>query len=207
MDCPVEQAARFEREWSTWRWRVATEVAFNNFALRLAFGRGVGAAQPGSFAEFIRGRVERVLTQFPLKTNGYAWQAFLGRNAHGEEGLPFFARKYEYPNSRAGLERLTVECHCVEAWLATQPERSLDLFALSNVLELTGPERAAGLLGEVERTAAPGAVVCLRAILPGGLRAMPARVGRLVWDEDATLGAELRDRGVVCNFFRIYRAE
>ncbi len=205
MDCPAAQAERFKTGWDSWRWRAATAVAFIGLALRVGFDREVAAALPDSFAELIRDRVRRVLTQFPLKTNGYAWQTFLGRNAPGDDGLPFFARAAEFERLKAGLDCLRLECGDIEAWLARQPARSLDFFALSNVLELTGPGRAEGLLREVERTAASGAVVCLRAILPGGLRAMPDRIGRLTWDEEATGRAEAGDRGVICNFFRIYR--
>ncbi len=200
-----EQRERFAKEWDTWRWRASTAVAFNSLALRLGWGREVGAALPGSFAELIRKRVERVLTESPCVENGYAWQTFLGRLPPGEVGFPFFARAAEYSRLRVGLRRLRVECRDVESCLAGLAAESVDFFGLSNVLELSGVRRGEALLNKVERTAAEGAVVCLRGILPGGLRALPERLGRLRWDEVASREAERRDRGVVCNFFRIYR--
>ncbi len=207
MDSVPNQARRFDAEWDTWRWRLATEVAFNPLALRAGYGGEVARALPGSLAQLVRSRVRRTLTGFPANSNGYAWQSLAGRPGAGEAGLPYFAREAEYARLRARLGKLDFACADVAAWLRGQPAESIDFFGLSNVLELTGAERTRGLLREVERTARSGAVVCLRSILPVSATDPGWLVGRLRWDERASQEAERRDEGLVCNFFRILRAD
>jgi S-adenosylmethionine:diacylglycerol 3-amino-3-carboxypropyl transferase len=109
--------------------------------------------------------------------------------------------------SRIAADTRKVHLHegDLRTWLAGQAGAGFDFLALSNVLELAAPRAAISMLEAVSRAAAPGALVCLRAILPP--ENLPARIGRLVRDEDLAETCGRMDRSLVCNQFAVYRVE
>ena len=194
------QAARFDREWDTARWRLATGVAFNRLTLALAFGAQAARNLPQSFAADVRSKVRRGLTTHPAMENGHAWQDFLGRYPRGDAALPCFARQSHHSSARAAVSRIRTRSSDVLAWLRDCPSHGVDFFALSNILELAPPAAHVALLAEVDRTAAPGATVCLRSILP--FERLPRMLG-LRHDADLSVECERRERALICNRFHI----
>jgi S-adenosylmethionine:diacylglycerol 3-amino-3-carboxypropyl transferase len=161
---------------------------------------------PASFAASVRERVRDRLVRFPCRENGCAWQAFLGKYPAGiDAALPCYAQKGMFPRIAACARKVHLHEGDLRAWLAAQAGAGFDFLALSNVLELASPHAALSMLEVAARAAAPGALVCLRAILPP--ENLPERIGRLVRDESLADACARMDRSLVCNRFTIYRAE
>jgi len=206
LDSPDTQRQRFDKEWDTRLWRLATEVAFNRAFLQIRFGKDAAARVPASFAALVRERVRGRLVHFPCRENGYAWQAFLGKYPAGiEAALPCYARKEMFPRIAACARKVHLHEGDLRTWLDGQAGAGFDFLALSNVLELAAPHAVLAMLDAVSRATAPGALVCLRAILPP--ENLPMRIGRLVWDGNLSETCARMDRSLVCNQFAIYRAE
>jgi S-adenosylmethionine-diacylglycerol 3-amino-3-carboxypropyl transferase len=206
LDSSDEQRLRFDEVWDTRLWRLATGLVFNRVALRIRFGKAAAARVPASFAALVRERVRDRLVRFPCRENGCAWQAFLGKYPAGiEAALPCYAQKEMFPRIAACARKVHLHEGDLQAWLAGQAGARFDFLALSNVLELATPRAALSMLEATSRATAPGALVCLRAILPP--ENLPARIGRLVRDENLAEACARRDRSLVCNRFTIYRAE
>jgi S-adenosylmethionine-diacylglycerol 3-amino-3-carboxypropyl transferase len=199
------QRARFDVAWDTWRWRAATALAFNRGSLLMGFGVSAARQLPGSFAACIRAKVRAGLTRFPCHTNGYAWQSLLGEYPpNADAALPVYMQPEGFSECGRHLHKLRITAMDVRAWLDEQRAASIDFFALSNILELSLPKDSGVLMRSIERAAAPGALVCLRGILPNAN--FPARAGGLRLDESLSVQSAERDRSIVCNVFHIYRA-
>jgi S-adenosylmethionine-diacylglycerol 3-amino-3-carboxypropyl transferase len=206
LDFPGEQRSRFDEEWDTRLWKLATGLAFNRAALRIRFGKAAAARVPASFATLVRERVRDRLVRFSCRGNGCVWQAFLGEYPAGiEAALPCYARKDMFPRVAACARKVHLHEGDLRAWLAGQAGAGFDFLALSNVLELAAPRAAISMLEAASRAAASGALVCLRAILPP--ENLPERIGRLVRDDILAETCARMDRSLVCNRFTIYRAE
>ncbi len=206
---PARQAERFDREWNTPIWQLATAIAFNPLVLQIGWGKAVRKNLPGSFANILRERIRRSLTRTPCATNGYLWQAFLGEMPDGiDKALPVYTHSSVASRlSKLDADRMETRCCDVVQWLTAQPAAQLDFFAMSNILELTGAKRVADLIREVERCAATGSIVCFRGILPLTNPPFPEQYGRLAFDPELTRKVEEIDQSVICNFFRIYRCQ
>jgi len=206
LDSPGEQRLRFDEVWDTRLWRLATGLAFNRAALRIRFGKAAAARVSGSFAASMRERARDRLVRFPCRENGYAWQAFFGKYPAGiDAALPRYVQKEMFPRIAACARKVHLHEGDLQAWLAGRAGAGFDFLALSNVLELSAPRAAHSMLEAASRVAAPGALVCLRAILPP--ENLPERIGRLVRDENLAETCARMDRSLVCNRFTIYRAE
>jgi S-adenosylmethionine-diacylglycerol 3-amino-3-carboxypropyl transferase len=199
------QRQRYRREWDTWRWRLAFRVGLSRPALRRVYGRAFLERMPADLASLMKEQVDAAFLGSPLAENGFLWQTFLGRYPEREQGLPLYLRREHHEAVRAGAARVTFACSDAAAWLSAQPPAAIGFFALSNILE-TAPRADAIRLGEaVLHAAKPGAIVCLRSILPPGEENLHQLCPGLA--PDAALAAKVAqlDRSPFCRFVQIFR--
>jgi S-adenosylmethionine-diacylglycerol 3-amino-3-carboxypropyl transferase len=200
------QAKSFDSEWHSVRWHLATETVFNRLALSLAFGRQATHRMTRSFAADVRGKIRDRLTTLPCLQNGHAWQDFLGCYPRGvDAALPSYARSAGFSLATQNSSKIRLHVGDAQTWLARQDAGSIDFFALSNILELSPPETHAHLLEEVERTGSPGAILCLRSILP--FENQPGRMGRFCHHDQLSQECHKRERALICNRFQVFVAD
>ena len=193
-----EQAALFDREWNTRRWRASYALLLNRFVLRRAYEPAFFShlEQP-SFAAHFRSRAEYTLTRLRVRDNYFLHHMLTGAYPVDQEnGVPPYLSATGARAVARSVDALFLVDGSVTEYLRSVPDSSVSGFALSNICEWLSPAAVDELFGEIVRTARPGARLCFRNFV--GWTEVPARWKRSVV-EDRALGDRLiaRDRAVV----------
>lgn len=201
------QRRYYRRYWDNWRWKIAFRWALSRPVLRLLYGKPFLDQIPAGFPRLMKEGVDAAFLSSPIGENGYLWQTFLGRYPPGETGLPIYMQREHHAQVRAGLASMSLATGDAAVWLKKQPPASIGFFALSNILEVTTPENAAGLMEAIHRAAKPGAIVCMRSIFPPA--AYTFRCCREHCTADTALSEELArsDRSLFCKFIQVLRVK
>lgn len=153
-----ERQAFFDAEWNTARWRGMFKAMFNRTTMNKtydpAFFAHVGKI---SFADHFQQIVERTITELPVRDNYFLH--YLAREMYPvdeSEGVPLYLAK-DYRDGSLEL----VDGSFAD-YLRTRPDSSMSGFSLSNICEWLDAGQIDELFGEIVRTAAPGARLCLR---------------------------------------------
>ncbi|MEO7443111.1 MAG: DUF3419 family protein [Acidimicrobiales bacterium] len=186
----AEQRALYEREWNTRRWRLLFKVLLNRAVFRRTYDPGFFAhVDNPSFAEHFRRLIEHVLTEVPVADNYFVHHMLTGSYPHGEaNGLPPYLQPAGSSIVGRELHRLTLVDGSYVRYLRSCPVASIDAFALSNICEWLDAAQIDELLGEVARTAAPGARLVFRNFV--GWTEVPERWRDIVV-EDRAFGDKL----------------
>ena len=176
-------------------------LALSPMILRAFYGDALRAGLPLDLGARVRGNIERTLLDLPVASNPYIVSLLRGRLARQRDDWPVALRPDSFAPIGSRLDHLILTCADATEWLDAQPERSIDFFGLSNVVEAIETESAAPLLRAVARAAAPGALVCVRTIT--GVSAMPTT--GLVLDERTEQLKQL-DRSPFCRLSECLRA-
>ena len=108
---------------------------------------------------------------------------------------------------KQNLERVLFSVDDAVSFLSEQKEKSFDLFALSNILELVKSDYGVKLSEQVARTARPGALICLRSIFPKDEPVLRDLNGSLQYKAELSAQMEAKDRSCFCNFIQVYEKQ
>lgn len=154
------QRAFYEREWNGRRWRALCAVAFSRFVLDRAFDPAHFVhAREGGPAERFRAAAERLLRDVPAAPNFYLHYLFT-RTYPSDRCCPAWLRRGAPGRLRGLVDRLRPATVSLDAALAAAPDRSFDVFNLSNTFDWYSEDEHARALAEIVRTARPGARLC-----------------------------------------------
>lgn len=195
----------YQEKWCNWQWNAATAVAFNRAFLSLSQFRGAVNLVPSDFSTVMRNRFARAFAHFPNATNPYLWQTFFNQYPGSEDGYPLYLQSARSARLVKNLPNLKLKCADALVWLKEQTRNSLDLLALSNILELLPPQYAVALMPEIIRCARPGAFVCVRSIFPSSNKTFQDPSGALTFEPALSEAAEQMDRSQFCNFIQVYK--
>lgn len=210
---PEEQAALFER--------VLAPVFEKPLVRALArmptslYGLGIPPEQytaltaenPGDPAAVLRERVRRLVCDFPLADNYFAWQA-LGRG-YGPAGtaLPPYLEASSYAALRRLVDRVDVRHQTLTDALVEEPATSLDGYILLDAQDWMTPAQLAALWHEIDRTGtAKARVICRTAGAASPVeRHLPEAV-RQRWRrlDEASAALFAKDRSAVYGGFHVY---
>lgn len=181
------------------------------------FGLGIPPAQHdklaadggGDVIPVLRERVRKLMCDFPVSDNYFAWQA-LRRRYGGMSGgaVPPYLDPSQFETLRAMAHRVSVWNRPVTDYLAERAAGSLDCAVLLDAQDWMTDAQLAALWSELTRTAAPGARVLFRTggipdILPGRV---PAEIlSRWAYDADASRIASAADRSAIYGAVHLYR--
>lgn len=160
----AQQRQLYRDEWNSRRWRLLFSVLLNRRVFRKTYHPAFfeHVANP-SFARHFRTLAEHALTEVPVATNYFVHYMLTGSYPIGVAGgLSPYLESEGAAVVASALDRLTLVDGGYTSYLRTQPDASVDGFALSNILEWFTPEQIDELFGEVVRTAAPGARLVFR---------------------------------------------
>lgn len=186
---PQRQAELVRRDWSGTRWTWAFRLALHPWLLRAVYGRRLCADLPRHFPALMQNRMEQFLGAFPPCENPYLWQTLAGQDGP-TRGAPYLREWGEVSFHHAS----------VTDYLAERPQ-AFDFLALSNILEVATPHEIEAVARAVIEAARPGALICLRFIVP---RAPVFSRLELLQEQSQRCGQ--LDRAFFCNHFQIYRA-
>lgn len=208
LNAPDLEAQRhaYASQWDSWRWRGFLRIALSRFLLNRIYGGRFVEPLPDDFGAYVRQKLDSALVRTPAKENGHLWQALLGRYPDRTAGLPPFLQPDNYPRVVAGLPALRLTTAEAASYLLQQPAGSVGFFALSNILEVSTEDDVQRLVHAVTHAAQPGALVCLRWILPPPAHHL-AVLGS-AWSEDTVLTQQITelDSSLFCRDIRVYRA-
>ena len=160
----VEQRDLYTREWDSRRWRLLFAVLLNRVVFRHTYDPAFFQhVENPSFARHFRGLIEHVLVNVPVADNYFVHHMLTGAYPrHEPEGVPPYLQAGAWPWAGRLHDRLALVDGSYGDYLRTCPDASIHAFALSNICEWLDAAQIDDLLGEVSRTAAPGARLVLR---------------------------------------------
>lgn len=188
-DLAVQRQLHAER-WNGPAWRALCAVAFSRFVLDRAFDPAHFAfAREGAPGPRFRAAAERLLCDVPAAPNFYLHYLFT-RTYPSERCCPAWLSAGAPARLRPRLDGLRLVDGTLDEVLAASPDRSFDVFHLSNLFDWVSQASFERTLGEVVRTARPGArLVLLTNLVNTPRRPSPATFPMI--EVDTALGARL----------------
>ncbi|WP_138469482.1 DUF3419 family protein [Poseidonocella sp. HB161398] len=173
------------------------------------FGLGIPPAQfdklaadgGGDIVPVLRERTRKLMCDFPISENYFAWAAFnRGYRADGTGPVPPYLVAENWQAVRSGAARVEVLNRNLTDMLAGKPARSQDAYVLLDAQDWMTDAQLNALWREITRTARPGARVVFRTggapdILPG--RVAPGTLGRWVSIPEEGRRLWQRDRSAI----------
>lgn len=179
------------------------------------YGLGIPPAQYRELAgdrhvaDVLRERLARLATDFPLKDNYFAWQAF--KRAYPEDretGLPLYLQRRHFQTLRERADRVRLVRRSITDVLNDQPRRSVDAVVLLDAQDWMTPAQLNALWQALTRACRLDARVIFRtagvpSILPGQVE--PHLLHRWDYDFECSKHLHAKDRSAIYGGFHLYR--
>ncbi|MEL6818429.1 MAG: DUF3419 family protein [Pseudomonadota bacterium] len=194
--------------------RLVRFLASNRASL---FGLGIPPQQYEALASAADGdmhavlveRTRRLMCDFPISQNYYAWAAFnRGYDKSGNGPLPPYLQRENFATVRANAKRLTIQNRTVTDLLANAPAQSKDCYVLLDAQDWMTDKQLNELWAQITRTAKSGARVIYRTagldcILPG--RVQDSIMSQWEYDVETSKRGQENDRSAIYGGFHLYR--
>jgi S-adenosylmethionine-diacylglycerol 3-amino-3-carboxypropyl transferase len=166
------------------------------------------AGEAPRMAVVVRERLRKLLCDFEIGDNYFAWQALTrGYKPEADGPLPPYLQRRHFETIRARAERVDVQQISMTLFLAQQPAGSLDRYVLLDAQDWMTPTQLGALWREITRTARPGSRVLFRTA--GAPSILPAKLGASLlrhWTYEEQRSQDLfkRDRSAIYGGFHLY---
>ena len=161
-----------------------------------------------SIVDVYRSRLRRLVCEFPLSDNYFAWQAFARRyDTKHRKALPAYLRSENFSQLRYHLGRVETRVSSLSDALRAQPDNSFDSFVLLDAVDWMTPLALTELWQEIARVGEPGARIVFRTAGPESVvePALPAPVRcRFTYEQERSEQLHLQDRSAVYGMFHLY---
>lgn len=153
-------------------------------------------------------RAERMVCDFDLKENYFAWQFFdRGYAPDGGGPLPIYLQREHFAEIRSRINRLQVRQISFVDQLRSLPDQYLDRYVLLDSQDWMNDQSLTELWTELTRTARPSSRVIFRtagtdSVLPG--RIPSHLLEHWYYEKDASLELLARDRSAIYGGFHLY---
>ncbi|MEO1314597.1 MAG: DUF3419 family protein [Pseudomonadota bacterium] len=180
------------------------------------FGLGIPPAQydklaadgDGDIRAVLRERTRKLMCDFPLHENYFAWQAFARRYAPGDNpSVPPYLEPARFNALRAAARRFQIHNRSLTDYLANQPTSSKQGYVLLDAQDWMTDAQLNALWTQITRTASTGARVIFRtggtpSILPGRLD--QGLLEQWHYDAEASAKGSAADRSAIYGGFHLY---
>jgi S-adenosylmethionine-diacylglycerol 3-amino-3-carboxypropyl transferase len=181
------------------------------------FGLGIPPAQfdklaadgGGDVIPVLRERVRKLICDFPVNDNYFAWQAFNRAYAKGDNrSVPPYLAKDAFDTVRRHASQVRMLNRSLTDQLADEPTGSKHGYVLLDAQDWMTDVQLNALWHQITRTAAKGATVVFRTgghddILPGRVEA--ATLDRWTYDTAQSDAGFAADRSAIYGGFHVYR--
>jgi S-adenosylmethionine-diacylglycerol 3-amino-3-carboxypropyl transferase len=161
-----------------------------------------------SVVDLYRDRMKRLVCDFPIEDNYFAWQAF-GRRYDTEHrrAIPPYLREDAFRRLRYHADVVTTHLESYHAFLSRQPDNSFDSFVLLDAMDWMDAPTIARLWREIARVGVPGARIIFRtagrdSVVEPALRDPLRR--RFTYEAERSQELHAEDRSAVYGGFHIY---
>lgn len=210
----AEQTAFFDREIAPLF--EAGTVRFLARRRASLFGLGIPPAQfdklaadgGGDIIPVLRERTRKLMCDFPLSENYFAWAAFnRGYRSDGTGPVPPYLAPENFDAVAAAAPRVSVHNRSLTDLLADTPACSKTAYVMLDAQDWMTDAQLSALWAQITRTAAPGARAIFRTggtddILPG--RVPAAILGQWRYDAEASVKGNAADRSAIYGGFHVY---
>jgi len=180
------------------------------------FGLGIPPAQydklaadgNGDVLPILRERVRKLICDFPIGENYFAWQAFArGYDPSPEGSLPPYLQCANFETLREHAGRGRIVNQSMTDMLSAEPDATKQGYVLLDAQDWMNDTQLNALWNQITRTASPGARAIFRTggvsdILPG--RVSPDTLNRWTYDSDASARGTEQDRSAIYGAFHLY---
>ncbi|MEM1376416.1 MAG: DUF3419 family protein [Pseudomonadota bacterium] len=169
----------------------------------------LASAADGDMHAVLVERTRRLMCDFPISKNYYAWAAFnRGYDKSGNGPLPPYLQRQNFQLIRENAPRLMIQNRTVTDLLASAPAASKDCYVLLDAQDWMADQQLNDLWAQVTRTAKQGARVIyrtagLKCILPG--RVDDAILSQWTYDTEVSRKGQANDRSAIYGGFHLYR--
>ena len=153
-------------------------------------------------------RIRRLLCDFPLEENYFAWQAF-GRcyDTKDRRAIPDYLKEDYYPLLKSNLHRIRTHRTALTGFLRTQPDNSMNRFVFLDAQDWMTAEQINELWTEVARVGRPGSRIVFRTgasepVIERTLK--PELRARFVYERELSLDLFRRDRSAIYGGVHVY---
>ncbi|OSP54319.1 DUF3419 family protein [Pseudoruegeria sp. SK021] len=181
------------------------------------FGLGIPPAQfdklaldgGGDIVPVLRERTRKLICDFPISENYFAWAAFnRGYRADGNGPVPPYLEAANFDMVRANAPRASIVNRPLTAVLADLPPASKQAYVLLDAQDWMNDRQLTDLWTEITRTATPGARVLFRTggaadILPG--RVPAPLLDRWTYQPDRSHALWQQDRSAIYGGLHLYQ--
>jgi S-adenosylmethionine-diacylglycerol 3-amino-3-carboxypropyl transferase len=181
------------------------------------FGLGIPPAQydklaadgGGDVIPVLRERVRKLICDFPIQQNYFAWQAFgRGYSRAEQRSVPPYLERDNFGAVRGSAPGVRVLNRSLTDQLAQEPSGSKHGYVLLDAQDWMSDAQLTALWRQISRTAAPDATVVFRT--GGAANILPGRVDPTIlthWHYDAAEAAAgfMNDRSSIYGGFHVYR--
>lgn len=161
--------------------------------------------------EVLRERLERLVCDFDISDNYFAWQAFARQYERSDNAsLPPYLHRDNFAVLQSNAARAEVHHLGFTEFLRQQPPASCDRYVLLDAQDWMTDVQLNDLWSEITRTARPGARVIFRtaaepSLLPG--RVVADVLARWVYHKEESFRWTYRDRSSIYGGFHLYTFE
>lgn len=190
------------------RWLAERPTALFSLGIPPRQFRSLTEEAEDAMVDVYRSRLKRLVCEFPLSENYFAWQAFGQRyDTEDREALPAYLRTEHYAQLRYHLDRVDTCIASLMDALAHQSDSSFDSFVLLDAMDWMDPDGISALWSEIARVGAPGARIIFRTAgrhsvvepaLPSALRS------RFTYERGRSEELHMKDRSAVYGMFHVY---
>ncbi|MCV6598395.1 MAG: DUF3419 family protein [Mangrovicoccus sp.] len=181
------------------------------------FGLGIPPAQfdklaadgGGDVVPVLRERTRKLMCDFPLSENYFAWAAFnRGYREDGTGPVPPYLEARHFATVSKAAARVSTHNRSLTDLLAGEPAESRSAYVMLDAQDWMSDAQLTALWSQITRTARPGARAIFRTggtkdILPG--RVPDAILGRWRYDAMASAKGIKADRSAIYGGFHVYR--
>lgn len=179
-----------------------------SFGIPLRQYQSLSEAADGSIVDLYRNRLERLVCDFPLSDNYFAWQAFGRRyDTDQREALPPYLKRAHFSQLRNHLPRVDTRIAALTDVLEQQPDNSFDSFVLLDAMDWMDPSAITALWHELARVGEPGARIIFRTAGPHSVvePALPDSLrNRFTYERTRSEALHAQDRSAIYGMFHLY---
>jgi S-adenosylmethionine-diacylglycerol 3-amino-3-carboxypropyl transferase len=166
------------------------------------------ATEADTLADLYRERLRRLVCDFPIQDNYFAWQLF-GRRYDTERrrAVPPYLKPGHYARIRYHLDRVDTREAALDDVLQRQPDASFDSFVLLDAQDWMTPDAITQLWRKIRRVGAPGARIIFRtagADSPVERALPPSLRCHFTYERNRSEALYAQDRSAVYGMFHCY---
>lgn len=191
------------------RWLVSNRISLFGLGIPPQQYEALASAADGDMHAVLIERTRRLMCDFPLSQNYFAWAAFNRGYAKDATGpLPPYLERRNFDTLKANAHKAHIENRTLTALLANCADASKDCYVLLDAQDWMTDAQLNDVWDQITRTARPNARVIFRTaglddILPG--RVNDHILGQWQYDDAASKKGHEHDRSAIYGGFHLYR--